>query len=319
MSFILEVENLEKTFTIHKGFKTFKVRALRNISLNLSDGEILSIVGESGCGKSTLLRVIGRIYIEDRGTMTFFGSKLPKKFGRKKELDFRKKVQIVFQDPFSSLNPTKRVKYILERPLRIQGIREKSEVDRIVQQALEDVELSPPGLFLNKFPHELSGGQRQRVAFARSIITKPKIILADEPTSMLDVSIKSSILNLMLNLREEYKITFIHVTHDLAAARYISDRIVVMYAGIIVEEGNALEVVANPLHPYTQLLLSAFPNPNAEKRKLGNIGEPPSLIDPPPGCPFEPRCKYRKNQCKNPVEMYSVDENRKVRCVLYMH
>ncbi len=316
MSSVLEVKTVEKTFTIRKGFKTFKVKALRGVDLTLSEGEIVSVVGESGSGKTTLLRVIGRLYSEDSGQVYLFGSPLPKKFKRKDELDFRKKVQIVFQDPFSSMNPVKKVKHILERPLKIHGVKEKEKVIQRIQEALQDVELSPPEIFFDKFPHELSGGQRQRVAFARSIITKPRIILADEPTSMLDVSIKSSILNLMLKLREEHGIAFIHVTHDLASARYISDRIVVMYAGMVLEEGDALEIVSEPLHPYTQLLLSAFPDPKAQRKKLGNLGEPPSLINPPPGCPFEPRCGYKQQRCKNPVELNKVDD-RMVRCVLY--
>ncbi|AEH51833.1 ABC transporter ATP-binding protein [Pseudothermotoga thermarum] len=316
MPSILEVKGLKKTFTIRKGFKTFKVKVLRGVDLTLSEREIVSIVGESGSGKTTLLRVIGRLYSEDEGEIVLFGSSLPKKFKRKEELDFRRKVQIVFQDPFSSLNPVKKVKYILERPLKIYGIKEEREILRRIEEALQDVELLPPELFLNKYPHELSGGQRQRVAFARSIITRPKIILADEPTSMLDVSIKSSILNLILKLREEHGIAFIHVTHDLASARYISDKIMVMYAGMVLEEGDAKELVSNPLHPYTQLLLKAFPDPKSPRSKIGNLGEPPSLIEPPPGCPFEPRCKYRQERCKNYVELKKFS-NRLIRCILY--
>lgn len=316
MSFVLEVKDVEKIFTIRKGFKTLKVMALRGATLSLSEAEILSIVGESGCGKTTLLRVIGRLYSENKGEIKLFGSTLPKKLSKSENLDFRRKVQIVFQDPFSSMNPVKRVKNILERPLRIHGIKERGDIQQKLEEVLQDVELTPAEIFLDKFPHELSGGQRQRVAFARSIITKPRIILADEPTSMLDVSIKSSILNLMLKLRQEHKIAFIHVTHDLASARYVSDRIVVMYAGMILEEGVAQEIVDSPLHPYTQLLLKAFPDPKGGKEKLGVLGEPPSLINPPSGCPFEPRCKYRRDECKNLPIMYNVD-GRKVRCVLY--
>ncbi len=316
MSFILEVRDVEKIFTIRKGFKTFRVMALRGATLTLSEAEILSVVGESGSGKTTLLRVIGRLYSENKGEIILFGSTVPKKLNKKQEIDFRRRVQIVFQDPFSSMNPVKRVKYILERPLRIYGMREKDEIKQKLEEVLQDVELSPAEIFLDKFPHELSGGQRQRVAFARSIITAPRIILADEPTSMLDVSIKSSILNLMLKLRQEHKIAFIHVTHDLASARYISDRIIVMYAGMIMEEGKAQEIVKMPLHPYTQLLLKAFPDPRGGKEKLSNLGEPPSLISPPEGCPFQPRCKYRTIECENLPPLYDVG-GKKVRCVLY--
>lgn len=316
MSLILEVRDVEKVFTIRRGFKTFKVMALRGATLTLSEAEILSVVGESGSGKTTLLRVIGRLYSENRGEIILFGSTVPKKLNKKQEIDFRRRVQIVFQDPFSSMNPVKRVRYILERPLRIYGMRKRDEIKQKLERVLQDVELSPAEIFLDKFPHELSGGQRQRVAFARSIITAPRIILADEPTSMLDVSIKSSILNLMLKLRQEHKIAFIHVTHDLASARYISDRIIVMYAGMILEEGKAQEIVKMPLHPYTQLLLKAFPDPRGGKEKLSDLGEPPSLINPSESCPFQPRCKYSTNECKILPDLYSLDD-RKVRCILY--
>ncbi len=314
MSSVLKVIGLKKEFTIRKGFKTLTLKALRGVDLELNENEIVSVVGESGCGKTTLLRVLARLYEPTAGKISLFGEELPRRLNRKEELKFRKLVQMVFQDPFASLNPTKRVSYVLKRPLKIHRIENE---DQIMKNVLEDVELTPPESFLEKFPHELSGGQRQRVVFARAIITKPKIILADEPTSMLDVSIKSGILNLMLKLKEEHGISFLHVTHDLAAAKYISNRIVVMYAGLIVEEGEAKEIVNRPAHPYTMLLREAAPDPEkSSSTTLVDVGEPPSLIDPPLGCPFEPRCKYAKAECKEPVQMREVD-GRKVRCVLY--
>ncbi|ANE41897.1 MAG: ABC transporter ATP-binding protein [Fervidobacterium pennivorans] len=314
MSSVLKVENLKKEFSIRKGFNILTVKALRGVDLDLKENEIVSIVGESGCGKTTLLRVLARIYEPTAGKIFLFGRELPKKLGRKEELEFRKNVQMVFQDPFASLNPTKTIAHMLERPLKIHKIQNKQQV---IEDVLHEVELTPVESYLEKYPHELSGGQRQRVVFARAIITKPRIILADEPTSMLDVSIKSGILNLMLKLRNDYKIAFLHVTHDLAAAKYVSDRIMVMYAGIVVEEGNAKEVVNNPLHPYTKLLKEAAPDP--EKVSATNFidaGEPPSLINPPPGCPFAPRCKFARPECSKEVDFVEV-EGRKVRCVLY--
>ncbi|WP_448378942.1 ABC transporter ATP-binding protein [Fervidobacterium sp.] len=314
MSSVLKVENLRKEFAIRKGFKILTVKALRGVSFELRENEIVSIVGESGCGKTTLLRVLARIYEPTSGKITLFGKELLKKMNRREELEFRRNVQMVFQDPFASLNPTKTIAHVLERPLKIHKISNKQQV---IEDVLHEVELTPTENYLQKYPHELSGGQRQRVVFARAIIAKPRIILADEPTSMLDVSIKSGILNLMLKLRNDYKIAFLHVTHDLAAAKYVSDRIIVMYAGIIVEEGNAKEVVNNPLHPYTKLLKEAAPDP--EKfltTSFVDTEEPPSLINPPPGCPFAPRCKFAKPECSREIDFVDVD-GRKVRCILY--
>jgi peptide/nickel transport system ATP-binding protein len=317
MSFppVISFDDITKKFSVRKGFKTQYVHALRNIYLDVFSKEIISIVGESGSGKTTLLRVLSRIYLENNGSIKFKGEVIPKKFKRNEELKFREQIQMIFQDPFSSLNPVKRVYQILKRPLELHKFE---QVNQRIKEVLEEVELTPVENFINKYPHELSGGQRQRVVIARAIVTKPSVILADEPTSMLDVSIRAGIMKLMLKIRDDLDTTYIHVTHDLAAARYISDRIAVMYAGMIMEEGTADEVVLDPLHPYTKLLRKAAPDPDKiTSEKLGNTGEVPDLINPPKGCPFEPRCQFAMEKCKNYLPPYFQLDNRKVRCFLY--
>ncbi len=311
MSSVLIAEGIVKNFVLRKGIKHYTVHALRGVDLHLKEKEILSIVGESGCGKTTFLRVVARIYVQDDGKLSVLGEQIPKKMSRNRELEYRKIVQMIFQDPFSALNPVKKVGKFLERPLKIFKI---PDVKERINEVLREVEL--PVDSIEKYPHELSGGQKQRVVIARSIITKPKIILADEPTSMLDVSIKASILNLLLKLRENHAVSLIHVTHDLACAKYISDTIAVMYAGQIIEEGDAKMVVDEPLHPYTKLLRAAAPDPNKVGNKLGQTGEPPDLINPPTGCAFMPRCPYAKKECSNFSQIVNVD-GRKVRCILY--
>ncbi|MDN5342033.1 ABC transporter ATP-binding protein [Oceanotoga sp. DSM 15011] len=317
MSFptIIQFKNIQKTFTIRKGIKSYKLYALRDINLEVKEGEVISLVGESGSGKTTLLRLIARIYTETDGEIYYKNKKLPKKINGKKNLEYRRDVQMIFQDPFSSLNPIKKIYSILKRPLKIHKF---DNTENRVIKALEEVELTPIDSYINKYPHELSGGQRQRVVIARSIITRPTIILADEPTSMLDVSIRAGIMNLLLKIREDLNTTYIHVTHDLAAARYISDRIAVMYAGMIMEIGNADEIVLNPLHPYTQLLKKAAPNPDKlEQEELGDTGELPDTINIPKGCPFYDRCPKKMDICNKKIpEVYNIKE-RQVRCFLY--
>jgi len=286
-----------------------RIRAVDRVSFDVYDSAIFALIGESGSGKTTIGKLILGLLKPTSGEIIFNGQNVSKLLEDPEK--YYRNVQGIFQDPFSALNPVKRIGQFLERPLKIFKI---PDVKKRLKEVLSEVEL--PFDSVEKYPHELSGGQRQRVVIARSIITRPKIILADEPTSMLDVSIKASILNLILRLRDDYSVSFIHVTHDLASAKYISDRIAVMYAGQIIEEGYARDLVDDPLHPYTKLLRSAAPDPNKSIAKIGQTGEPPDLIALPNGCAFKPRCPYASKECSSFDQMIEKD-GRKVRCILY--
>ncbi len=275
------------------------VHAVEDVSLELVAGEVVALVGESGSGKSTIGRLLAQLEPATAGVVRLRGEQVQR--GRRRLLRYRSEVQIVFQDPFSSLNPIHSVGYHLTRPLRIHGIAHgKAETRELVASLLERVQLTPPGQFLTKFPHELSGGQRQRVAIARALAVNPKVLLADEPVSMLDVSIRLSILNLLADLTRRDQLALLYITHDIASARYFADRLYVMYAGRLVEGGSAEDVTQSPAHPYTQLLLSAAPNPDraggGDPAVLAS-GEAPSLIDPPSGCRFHPRCPHARAVC----------------------
>ncbi|MCE4628488.1 MAG: ABC transporter ATP-binding protein [Desulfurococcales archaeon] len=320
---ILKVQDLKVWFPLKRGVigtilgkPRLFVHAVDGISFNLRRREIFCLVGESGCGKTTtgkaLLRLVpiysGKAYFKPRketlaklenmgvtpdenGFVEIFG--LPEK----KFKPLRRDIQMIYQDPYGSLNPRFRIKDILEEVLIVHKIGEtKEERLDIIERVLEMVKLTPPSEFINRFPHQLSGGQRQRVAIARAIIANPSIIVADEPVSMLDVSIRAEILEVLLNLRKLLDTSYIFITHDLAIARYICDRIAVMYLGKIVELGDARDVIADPLHPYTEALIAAIPDPDPENRKklrdLKIKGEVPSPIFIPPGCRFHPRCVY---------------------------
>ncbi len=275
------------------------VHAVEDVSLELVAGKVVALVGESGSGKSTIGRVLAQLESATAGVVRLRGEQVRR--GRRRLLRYRREVQIVFQDPFSSLNPIHSVEYHIGRPLKIHGItRGKAETNARIASLLERVHLTPPGQFLSKFPHELSGGQRQRVAIARALAVSPKVLLADEPVSMLDVSIRLSILNLLAELTRREHLALLYITHDIASARYFADRLYVMYAGRIVEGGSAEDVTQSPAHPYTQLLLSAAPNPDRAgggDPAVLNSGEAPSLIAPPSGCRFHPRCPHARAVC----------------------
>ncbi len=318
---ILRLSNVTMYFPIRKfAHRTLHVHAMENVSFSLKEKEILSIVGESGSGKTTTARVIAKLYTPTAGEILFNGKEVSGKLRKIEMKEYRKSVQMIFQDPFSSLNPTKRVYSILSRPFILyKGVKNRKTIEEMEKDALETVGLTPPSAYLNKFAHELSGGQRQRIVIARAISVEPILVLADEPTSMLDVSIRLSIMNTLLELREKKGISYIYITHDLAGARYVSDRIVVMYAGMVMEIGETERVINEPLHPYTMLLKKAAPSPENgfNKPKLGNVGEVPSLIKPPAGCRFSPRCPFAKEKCFYEVPPLVEFEDRKVRCFLY--
>ena len=256
---VLSAKNLEKVFTIGGMFSTRKVRALGGVNLDIGHGEIVALVGESGSGKSTFARLIARLEQPTSGTFWFEGEDIMATQGKRPRQSYRSAVQMIFQDPFGSLNPVHRIGHFLERPLRLHGTAEGGDIEETKRQLMYRVDL--PDELLERYPHELSGGQRQRIAIARALAVKPRLILADEPTSMLDVSVRIGVLNLMRRLCVDDGISMLYITHDLASARYLADRIVVMFAGEFVEGGDSMELLANPLHPYTRLLVSAAPDP----------------------------------------------------------
>ncbi|WP_081952440.1 ABC transporter ATP-binding protein [Kitasatospora phosalacinea] len=293
----LEARGLTKHFPVHGGLRRGRVvRAVEDVSLALPEGTVTAVVGESGSGKSTLSRLLTRLTAPTSGELLLDGE--PVGGSARARRAYAGQVHLVLQDPFSSLNAVHSIRYHLRRPLKLhQGLR-GSELDARAAQLLERVSLTPAERYLDKFPHELSGGQRQRVAIARGLAVRPRVLLADEPVSMLDVSIRLGVLNLLDELRERERLAILYVTHDIASARYLADTVVVMYAGQIVESGPAVQVTDSPAHPYTRLLLSAAPDPRRrEPVVLRGRGAPPSLIDPPSGCRFHPRCPLAMPVC----------------------
>jgi peptide/nickel transport system ATP-binding protein len=298
----LEVRGLSKRFPVSTGVRGRRryVHAVDDVSFTLRRGRVTALVGESGSGKSTVARLLVRLYAPTSGTILFGDRDVARDRSRRDIVRYRSQVQMIFQDPFGSLNPAKTIRHHVERPLRIHEVVRPAETDKRVHELLRTVGLVPPEHVAAKYPHQLSGGQRQRVAIARTLAVEPTVLLADEPTSMLDVSIRIGILNLMLKLKEERRIAFLYVTHDLASARYVADEILVMYAGQLVEQGPVEQVLAKPLHPYTQLLLSAVPDPGtglAAKRVEVQKGHASAAVDPPEGCRFVSRCPLAIDVC----------------------
>lgn len=309
MSVILEVKNLKKYFNGPKG----ELHAVDDINFKIEEGKTLGVVGESGCGKFTLGRTILHLLESTDGQIIFEGVDITKP--KKKELKkIREKMQIIFQDPFSSLNPRMSVRQTIMEPLILRGGMSKSDMEEETEKIMKVVGLA--SRLADAYPHELDGGRRQRIGIARALVLNPKFILCDEPVSALDVSIQAQILNLMLDLQEERKLTYIFVTHDLSVVKYISDEIMVMYLGQMVEKAPADELFANPLHPYTKALLSAIPVPDVhvKKERIVLKGEITSPINPKPGCRFAARCIYTTNECSKDQRIVEVSKDHYVSC-----
>lgn len=318
---VLEVRHLTKHFPVGVLLKPKHVHALEDVSFTIGQSEVVALVGESGSGKSTTARLIARLMPPTSGEIIFKGQNILKTEPRKASLRYRSEVQMIFQDPFGSLNPVHTIGHHLTRPLLIHGeVRNQAQALDQIHELLATVGLNPAQEYAKKYPHQLSGGQRQRVAIARALAVNPEVILADEPISMLDVSIRMGVLNLMARLKEERGISYLYITHDIASARYIGDRTMVMYAGHMVEGAESDELMHNPAHPYTQLLLTAVPNPHAglSKKTVETRGEVPSLIDPPPGCPFAARCPKVMDVCRQVMPgVEHVGPQHWVRCHVY--
>jgi oligopeptide/dipeptide ABC transporter ATP-binding protein len=297
---LLRTEALSRHFKIGGAFSRAQLHAVDDVSVSIGEHEIVALVGESGSGKSTVARLLARLYRPTSGEIHFQGKPVSAIRGRRDLLRYRGDVPMVFQDPFASINPVFRVSHPVMRCLKLHrpelsaGQRQQ-EAERVFAA----VGLTPPAEVLQRFPHELSGGQRQRVGFAQALALRPKLILADEPVSMLDVSIRIGLLNLMADLRDTQGVSILYITHDIASARYVADRLIVMYAGHIAETGPTEEVLTRPRHPYTQLLLSAVPDPRAPLTvgAATDRGEPPKVIDPAPGCRFRWRCPLAIDEC----------------------
>jgi peptide/nickel transport system ATP-binding protein len=299
----LMVRDLRVGFELRRwGFaRTGVVRAIDGVSFTLRQGEAAALVGESGCGKSTLARTILGLYRPAAGAVVYAGKRLDQLKGREMQW-YRSQVGYVQQDPYGALPPFMNVRRILGEPLSVNNVRGKAQRERRIREALEEVKLSPVEDYLAKFPHLLSGGQQQRLVIARAMIMRPRLLVADEPVSMLDASVRVEILELLQGLQRQHRLMVLYITHDLSTARYFVDRIMVMYAGRIAEQASVEELLGNPLHPYARALIAAIPDPdpaNAARIKDIPPGEPPNLLDPPSGCRFHPRCPaFIKGLCE---------------------
>lgn len=316
---LIEIKNLYVEYNTKKGIFGLEqtVHAVNGVSLDVQKGQILAIAGESGCGKSTLAKAIMMLVKSSNGSICLDDVDI---LNLSKQYDFKeyyKKVQMIFQNPYSSLNPKMKIGEILREPLEINTNLSKAEIDKIIEEKILKVGLDKNCLEL--YPHEFSGGQRQRIAIARSLVLNPEFIIADEPVSALDVSIQAQIINLLKQLKNDFNLTFLFISHDLSVIKYLSDRIAIMYLGEIVEIGKTEEIFNNPRHPYTKALLSAVPEINGVKsERIALKGELPSPENLPQGCKFHTRCPYVMEQCRVEVPFdVEFSETHKCRCFLY--
>ncbi|MFP3210919.1 MAG: ABC transporter ATP-binding protein [Thermocladium sp.] len=300
---LVVAHRLKMWYPVQSGLfsKTRYVKAVDDVSISIGKGETVAVIGESGSGKSSLGRTLLRLYKLNGGALIFDGKDITKA-SESSIAWFRRRAQMIFQDPFSAINPFHNIKFILEEPLIIHGVGDSAaEREEMVIRTLNEMKMNPPEDYLFKYPHMLSGGQRQRIAIGRAVILRPDFIVADEPVSMLDASVRVEILSLLKEIQQKMNIAFLYITHDISTAKYFSDRIAILYAGKLAEIGPYRSVIKDPAHPYTQALIEAIPDPDPSNRfKDRKIvgGEPPNLINPPRGCRFHPRCPFAMDICR---------------------
>ncbi|OQY10919.1 MAG: oligopeptide ABC transporter ATP-binding protein [Marinitoga sp. 4572_148] len=324
---LIEVKNLKKYFPLKRSISEFItrkeqkfVKAVDDISFTIKKGETMGLVGESGSGKTTTGRMVLRLLDPTSGTIKINNIDITS-LSNEELRKFRKKIQIIFQDPMAALNPYMKIGEAIRHALQIHKIgKDYSEQKQMVYEIMERVNLKPAEEYYNRYPRDLSGGQRQRVVIARALVLKPEFVVADEAIAMLDVSVRSQLLKLMIDLKEEFNLTYLFITHDLATTKYICDRIAVMYLGKIVEIGTFEDIYRNPAHPYTKALISAVPEPDPklQKKKIIPKGEVPNAVNPPKGCRFHPRCPYAMDICKvEEPKTVKIDEQHEVSCHLF--